>query len=186
MREFNTLQAAMRFGRDGHGATVYVHTNTLPEWVPLAGKGRVLQTWSDRMKQVVDAAEDLDRWRTTEIVDHPAVEIGERQVFDHLNTLAEKGVLDRRINPDDGRGYVWRDTGLHRVNEHGEVELDPVEVDNIAESIVAEVARSSIYTWEFRKTPSQTVAEDKPPHQSVSDTSTIEKDTAVRDSPPPG
>lgn len=28
-----TLQAAMRFGRDGRGTVVYVHTDTLPDWV---------------------------------------------------------------------------------------------------------------------------------------------------------
>lgn len=39
MREHETLQAAMRFGRDGNGAVVCVHTDTLPEWVLIAGEG---------------------------------------------------------------------------------------------------------------------------------------------------
>jgi hypothetical protein len=33
VREHETLQAVMRFGRDGRGATVYVHTNALPAWI---------------------------------------------------------------------------------------------------------------------------------------------------------
>jgi hypothetical protein len=59
MREHDTLQAAMRFGRDGNGAVVYVHTDTLPEWVPVAGEARVLKTWSDGMQDVVTALADL-------------------------------------------------------------------------------------------------------------------------------
>ena len=149
MREHETIQAVMRFGRDGNGATVYVHTDTLPEWVPTAGEGRVINCWSDGMKQVLDAAADLEEFRTTGIADHPAVDLSQRQVRDHLNTLAERGYLDRE---HEGRGFVWRDDGLHRVNDHGDVDLDAVALDDLPESEVAEVTRSSIYTWEFRKT----------------------------------
>jgi hypothetical protein len=39
MREHETLQAVMRFGRDGNGAVVYAHTDTLPEWVPWPAGG---------------------------------------------------------------------------------------------------------------------------------------------------
>lgn len=150
MREHETLQAAMRFGRDGNGATVYVHTNTLPEWVPTAGEGRVINTWSDGMKAVLEAADDLGAtFRTREIADHPAVDVSERQVFDHLNTLAERGYLDRER---EGKGYTWRDDGLHRVNEHGDTDLEAVDLDELEDESVREVARSSTYTWEFRKT----------------------------------
>ncbi|WP_101294165.1 hypothetical protein [Halegenticoccus soli] len=146
MREHETLQAVMRFGRDGNGATVYVHTDTLPDWVPVAGEGRVLTTWSDGMREVIDAAAELDEWRTGEIADQ--VSISERQVRDHLHTLQERGYLEVR---HEDRGFTWLDTGLHRVNEHGEVELEPVDIDDLTEVEVAEVMRSSYYTWEFRK-----------------------------------
>ncbi|QLG49090.1 bifunctional DNA primase/polymerase [Natrinema halophilum] len=156
MREHDTLQAAMRFGRDGNGAVVYVHTDTLPEWVPIAGEGRVLSTWSDGMRQVIDVANELGEWTTAEIATHPDVEIGERQVRDHLTTLAEKhGVLERRT---EGCGFVWRDSGLHRIGEHGDVELEPVELETLTGEESAELARSSIYTWEFRTSrPSRSV-----------------------------
>jgi hypothetical protein len=147
MREHETLQAAMRFGRDGNGAVVYVHTDTLPDWVPLAGEGRVVTTWSDGMKQVVEAAAEMGSRRTRDLVDHPDVSIGERQIRDHLHTLAERGVVDVTV---EGRGFVWRDDGLHRVGEHGDVELDPIDLASLDADEVAELGRSSIYTWEFR------------------------------------
>jgi hypothetical protein len=155
MREHETLQAAMRFGRDGGGATVYVNTAALPDWVPIAGEGRVLGVWSDGMRQVLDAANGLDSWRTRDIAEHPDVTISERQVRDHLNTLAERGFLNREI---EGRGYVWRDDGLHHVNDHGEVEIDVVKDTDT----IAEVSRMSIYTWEFRNPNHDTALADEP------------------------
>jgi DNA-binding transcriptional ArsR family regulator len=145
MREHDTLQAAMRFGRDGNGAVVYVHTDTLPEWVPLAGEGRVLTTWSVGMREVIDAAADLEEWRTDEIARR--VSITERQVRKHLHTLRKRGYLEAH---HEGRGFTWHETGLHRVSNHGEVALEPIDVEDMSETEVAEVARNSIYTWEFR------------------------------------
>ena len=150
MREHDTLQAAMRFGRDGNGAVVYVHTNTLPDWVPLAGEGRVTRTRTDAERDVLNAAADLGEWRTADLATHPDVSVGERQVFNILNRLAERD--DAPIAREyDGRGYTWRDDGLHEVNEHGDVSLDAVDLgDDAREEGVAETARiESTYTWEF-------------------------------------
>lgn len=147
MREHETLQSLMRFGRDGNGAVVYVHTDTLPEWVPLAGEGRVVDTWSDGMRQVVNAAAELNEWRTVDLIEHPQVEIGERQIRDHLTTLTERGVLSREV---EGRGFVWRDDGLHRTTEYGDVELGSVDLDDLGDAEVAELERNTIYTWQFR------------------------------------
>ena len=144
MRDHDTLQAVMRFGRDAAGAVVYVHTDTLPEWVPTAGEGRVIRTYSDGEREVVDAAEDLDTWRTKDLAEQ--VSVGERQVFNILNRLAERGVVDRE---HVGRGYVWHDDGLHEVSDHGEVELTPVDLDDTDAETVQEIARNSIYTWDF-------------------------------------
>jgi hypothetical protein len=150
MREHDTLQAAMRFGRDANGAVVYVHTATLPDWVPIAGEGRVVATWSDGMRQVLEAAAAHRNWTTADLAAHPTVEISQRQVFSHLESLAERGVLERDANPADARGYVWRADGLYRLGDHGEVELDTVSVASLSETAVAEVARMSTYTWKFR------------------------------------
>jgi len=151
MQEHDTLQAVMRFGRDGNGAVVYCHTNTLPEWLPLAGEGRVLSTRSDGERQVLAAVEDLDEWRTPEIAAHPDVDIGERQVFNVLADLAGDGVLTREW---DGRGYSWTDDGLDELNDHGEVDLSgvedtPVAPDDASPETVAEMARNTLYTWGF-------------------------------------
>lgn len=153
MTEHETLQAVMRFGRDGNGAVVYVHTNTLPDWVPTAGEGRVIKTWSDGMRQVIDAARDLGKWTTAELADHPMVEVSERQVRTHLWRLVDRGVLAVEA---EGCGYVWRDNGLHRMNEHGDVELEPVEAADLDDAESAEVARMSYYRWDFHTTPSDT------------------------------
>jgi hypothetical protein len=122
MRDHETLQAAMRFGRDGNGAVVYVHTDTLPDWVPLAGEGRVVKTWSDGMRSVIDALECLESPTTNEIVEYPTVDISRQQVFEHCETLRDKGVLSRKQNPEDGRGVVWIGDDLHKVGEHGDAE----------------------------------------------------------------
>jgi len=150
MREHETLQAAMRYGRDGNGAVVYVHTNTLPDWVPLAGEGRVIQTWSHGMQGVLEALNDLEAATTADIAAHPSVDVGRRQVLDHLETLRDRGVLTRAQDDTDGRRVRWTDNGLHRVSDHGDVDLDPVDVDDLTDEEVAELARTTTYTWKFR------------------------------------
>lgn len=135
----------MRFGRDGKGAVVYVHTDTLPEWVPVAGEGRVIQTWSDGMRDVLRALEDLSSATTAAVADHAEVSINHRQVFDHLETLRERGVLHREHDPEDGRRVRWVDDGLHRVSEPGDVEIEPVELADLEEPEVAALARSTTY-----------------------------------------
>jgi hypothetical protein len=159
MREHDTLQAAMRFGRDGNGAVVYVHTDTLPEWVPLAGEGRVTRTRTDAERAVLDVVAELEEWRTADVADHPAVSVGERQVFNILDRLASRddAPIERRC---EGRGYTYRDDGIHEVNEHGEVTLDPVDLDDVDDDTVREIARSSIYTWDFLNTTGDTASGD--------------------------
>jgi hypothetical protein len=45
------------------------------------------------------------------------------------------------------------------VNDHGEAELDPVDLEALDADETRELARSSIYTWEFRRLPPDTVDE---------------------------
>jgi len=176
MREHETLQAAMRFGRDGNGAVVYVHTDTLPEWVPVAAEGRVRRTWSDGMREVLTEAQHREEWTTAEIAE--CVSLSTRQVREHLHRLVDDGVVSTEY---DGSGYVWRDNGLHRVNDNGAVELEPVADDELGGDESAEVARSSVYTWEFRghvdggaeeTTPATTAGEDTAPTRPGGGTTT--------------
>jgi hypothetical protein len=163
MREHETLQAAMRFGRDGHGAVVYVHTDTLPDWVPLAGEGRVLTVHSDGMRAVVDVLAEAGEATTAEIVAHAEVDISRRQVFRHLEALRARGVLAREQDLIDGRRVRWHDEGLHRIKEHGEAELPTVGVEELDDREVREVARSTVYTWDFRNTVFGGCNESPPP-----------------------
>lgn len=177
MREHETLQAAMRFGRDGKGATVYIHTDTLPEWVPINGDGRVLDTWSDGRKEVLEAAAGRDEWTTAELAND--VSIGERQVRNHLHDLVCDGVVDAEHR---GNGFVWRDGGLHRVSDHGEIDLDTVEPDDLDTEETAELARSSIYTWEFRSSTSRGGRDDQ--HDGAAD-GQVGSTPATGGEPPP-
>ena len=179
MTHHGTLQAAMRFGRDGNGATVYVHTAALPDWVPTAGEGRVVTVWSEGMKEVLQAANGLGSWRTRDIAEHPDVSIGERQVRENLNKLAERGYVSRET---EGRGYVWSDEGLHEVSAAGEVELDVVE----EEDTVAEVSRKSIYTWEFRNSADEIPDLSNDPSSAGGDDPADVLTDGDRGNPPPG
>jgi DNA-binding transcriptional ArsR family regulator len=182
MREHETLQAAMRFGRDGNGAVVYVHTDTLPEWVPLAGEGRVVTTWSDGMKAVLGALEELERATTAEITER--VDLSRQQVFDHLETLRERDVLHREQDDEDGRRVLWQDDGIHRVNDHGEVDLDPVGFDELDETEVRQLARNSIYTWEFTNRPE--CSDGQGEQRGETEVTTTTEATAGGDRPPTG
>jgi len=119
MREHQTLQALLRFGRDGNGATIYVHTNTLPNWVPIAGKGTVYELWEDienqeqknkGLHQVINAGISLGEWRTSELADN--VEISERMVRTWLKRLYQGAYIDRS---KEGRGYNWRNRSLEDI-----------------------------------------------------------------------
>lgn len=175
MREHDTLQAVMRFGRDGGGAVVYVHTDTLPEWVPVVAEGRVVNTWSDGMRQVLDVIEDLDLWTTAEVADHSGVEVGRRQVFNILSDLADRGVIAGEI---DGNGYVWWEDGLHRLSAYGDVELDPVSIGAVSDGESEEISRMSIFKWEISPAQSEGTPD---PVQSASTGDTPAQPSVERD-----
>jgi hypothetical protein len=89
------------------------------------------------MREVLAALEELDgAARTADVAAHDAVENGERQVLNVLEDLRDRGVLDRQRDAADGRALVWQDDGLHRIGEHGEVELDPVDVGALTDDEV--------------------------------------------------
>jgi hypothetical protein len=117
--------------------------------VPLTGEGRVVSSWSDGMRDVVAALKDLTTATTADIVVHPTVNLSRQQVFDHIENLRERGVLQRQQDTEDGRRVVWRDDGVHRLGEHGDAELEPVALEDLDDDEVRNLARSSIYTWEF-------------------------------------
>ena len=176
MTEHETLQAVMRFGRDGDGATVYVHTNTLPEWVPIVDEGSVLRTRNGKEQSIIRALRDLcDEWRAGDVYRHPAVDCSDRHTRRVLAKLADEGWLDRTY---EGGGYVYHDTGLDRINEHAEVELPAVVAPDISR-IEASYGECPEFHWrelprteEERKArwkAMEAMAEDQPdrPRQEV-------------------
>ncbi|KOX93399.1 hypothetical protein AMS69_05575 [Haloarcula rubripromontorii] len=103
MREHEVLQAVLRFGRDKHPTTVYVHTAALPEWVPVEAEGHI-ERWSKGVQEVVKVLENdaPDKWRTSDVAEQ--VSISTRQVRTNLNKLADAGYAEKR---QEGRGITW-------------------------------------------------------------------------------
>lgn len=136
MREGEVLQALMRFGRDGEGATVYVVTGALPEWVRtqvLTGTGK-LQAWSAGTRGVLAVIGDRDQFVTADLVESRGkdrvlrtVEHGsltERSVLRNLKTLERYGFLTRK-DRKRGNGHLWIDNGLDQVQEGQQVVRSP-------------------------------------------------------------
>jgi len=121
MREHQTLQAVMRFGRDGGGARIYVHTDTLPDWFPVKARGRAVKAWSAGMKSVIKALTELGDCTARQIAEHTAVNIGLRQVQNNVRELERRGLI-QKSSEKQGNAFVYRDGNLHR-SWHGVAEL---------------------------------------------------------------
>lgn len=91
MVRHQTFQAVMRFGRDANGATVYVHSNTLPEWVPIAGEGRV-STFGDKQQSILQSIMNQDGEFARRDLESPA---SKRWTSQFLSDMTEEGYLDR-------------------------------------------------------------------------------------------
>lgn len=139
MRENETLQAVMRFGRDGDGATVYVHTGALPDWVECEQLNFEITTWN-RGKQkgrqeIVDAIKHLPDWPSaewttselrdlviernsyTEKQDRDTVR---RRVQYNLKKLKQDGLISSRQRVPKGTHY-WSNERLHDAGKFGYV-----------------------------------------------------------------
>ena len=141
MIQHATLQQVMRFGRDGTGAVVYLHTNTTPEWVPLAGEGEAVHSWSNGMRKVLSAINDHGKVRFTSLDVHKATDLSNRTVRRKLNKLENRGVLDKKWI--DGRN-TFEDTGVENMDSAGYADLgavwdEPPELPE-RESVVKNVA----------------------------------------------
>lgn len=99
-REAGVFQATMRYGRKpDKNPTTFVHSSSLPEWVPVEEKGDVIEV-SDGMREVlyaiaaIDAEPQFDKTFKTKNVAH-RVNIGENSARNHLETLMEYGYLEK-------------------------------------------------------------------------------------------
>ncbi|MBV0924604.1 hypothetical protein KTS45_10380 [Halomicroarcula limicola] len=126
------LQAVMRFGRkevEGEkGATVYVHTSALPDWVEPEKRIVSVDSWmtqKDGMKQVIEAIRELDKrdirdWKTGDVADR--VSIHARYTREHLKNLVEQGYLE---SWQGGRGnaFHFSNVCVEEAPEYGYVEF---------------------------------------------------------------
>jgi hypothetical protein len=176
MREANIAQAALRVGRNGQGAVVAFGTSAIPDWFPVAGRGGIHRTWTDHQRDILTALADLaphasdgDGITTHDILDHPSVTCGLRWVEKTITDFRRLGYVSETDH--SGPGFAYLGDGLHRVNDHGEVELPTVAVPNdsgsakatatggvVGEGGVGERTRNNYYTASFVQSTSSTAS----------------------------
>jgi hypothetical protein len=115
MREHEVLQAILRFGRDGGGATVYVHTSAIPEWVDIIIANVNPYVWDSRgsTRGLVceTMREDISvEWRVSEMADE--IGVSKHTARKHLNALCEWGLVDVRKEGNAHVYYVTKDEEL--------------------------------------------------------------------------
>jgi hypothetical protein len=100
MREDQTLQAILRFGRDKEGAVVFAHTAALAESLPVVADGAVVKAFSASKKEVARAAKQYrsQQFEGSDIAED--VTCSRRTVQRVLNELAEAGYLAKRETKD--------------------------------------------------------------------------------------
>jgi hypothetical protein len=95
MREDQTLQAILRFGRDKEGAVVFAHTSALAESLPVVSEGGVIKAFSQSKKEVARAAKQFrgHEFTGTDVFEHEDVTCSRRSVQRALNDLTDAGYL---------------------------------------------------------------------------------------------
>jgi hypothetical protein len=95
MREDETLQAILRFGRDEEGAVVFAHTSALDESLPVVAEGQVVKTFTDNANDITEAARQY-RGEGFEISDLLTdVDCSRETVRRTLNEFADFGYLTK-------------------------------------------------------------------------------------------
>src|SRR5699024_228897 len=126
MREDQTLQAILRFGRDKEGAVVFAHTSALAESLPVVSEGGVIKAFSKSKKEVAHAAKQCrgHEFTGTDVFDHEDVTCSRRSVQRALNELADAGYL-AKTETKTGIANEFRASG----EEPGVGEADLPELD---------------------------------------------------------
>lgn len=110
-REHKIAQAVLRFGRTT-AATVYIHTEVLPEWlsemVTVGPEAVTIEERSEGQRGVIRALLDEGPGTAAEIANREGVSIGEKQTRDWLKRLRSEGYVSR----DDSQPYTWGANGL--------------------------------------------------------------------------
>ncbi|RQG88854.1 hypothetical protein EA462_10665 [Natrarchaeobius halalkaliphilus] len=121
-----TAQAIFRIGRDEDvdGADIYVHTSTIPDWIPITAAvddddRDSIRTRTDKEHVTIRALQTKEVATTTELDE--MVDYGTSSIKRHLNRLHEDGYVEKET---DRGATVWIDAGLDDGNWWGEVRID--------------------------------------------------------------
>lgn len=127
------LQAAMRLGREEvdsvRGATVYLHTSAIPEWLPVEKLNTDIHAWLTKkngMRDVIEAIQSLDEWRVrewkaTEL--YSLTNVGKRHVRNCLARLCEQGYIENCGKKGQGGAIHYANRCLDKSGEFGHVEF---------------------------------------------------------------
>lgn len=134
-----TLQAAMRFGRDGRGAVVFIDTSALPTWVPHETRPGVIKMWSEGLEKVYQEVLKHDEFVVQLIANN--VDLSKRQVRRALNELQAK--TDALEKDDSTRPYKWKNKGLDDVVSGGWTKLTPLDASESESNVTNKEEKQS-------------------------------------------
>lgn len=115
MREDETMQAVLRFGRDEEGAVVFVHTSAIADELPVVGDGEVVRAFSPTAEAVAEAAPaDGTEFKVGDLADD--VDRSRESIRRALEEFRRLGYADRekagpgladthRLDADPGRRH---------------------------------------------------------------------------------
>jgi hypothetical protein len=132
MREQQTFQNILRFGRDGGGATVVMHTSAYPDLLHIEGYGSI-EPWSEGMRELVDAWKDLPDSGVTssDVAEHPAVSKSDRRVRSLLEKAAtDHGLLTRHEGEGTNGAHLYADAGMGALEEEEMAEMEIPDLDD--------------------------------------------------------
>lgn len=143
MREDETMQAILRFGRDEGGAIVFAHTAALRDDLPVVGVGATVQAYSQNAQDIARAAKKYRRQRFTvgDLADD--VDCHRRTIRRVLSEFADLGYLKR----DEIKAGVANEYQLRDDPGFGEADLPNVEV---AAGTPDKTVIGQYYTWAVR------------------------------------
>jgi hypothetical protein len=113
-------QAIFRAGR-GEDITlsyIYVHSNCIPDWVPVTNVASRIRNRTPEEHHTIRAMMELEAADTKTVAEH--VDHTQRTTHTHLDNLAIDGYLEKTAN---GRSSFWIDDGLEDAPYWGQMEL---------------------------------------------------------------
>ncbi|WP_332898922.1 winged helix-turn-helix domain-containing protein [Haladaptatus sp. CMSO5] len=126
-REHQVVQAILRFGRST-GATVYVHTGAVPDWILTDGsidseKEVFRRVRSEGEREVLKVLEESSM-TVVDLTEHVAV--SQRTVYDRLADLEADGIVEQI---GDKQPYRWRVVNPESIVERGHLINDRWYID---------------------------------------------------------